>query len=249
VNQPPRADASATVSVVISPNGSNTVVTLDGSRSSDPEGAPLRYFWYHSGAAVPLATGVVAVVTLPVATNALMLVVDDGLDTNSQAFTVEVITAIQAIERLRNWVRAEAERPQPFVVTLSAAIASLRRDNPTAAVNQLQAFQNKVRAQVSSDDPALAAQWLQAAQQIIDALGGVVHGERGRFTAVKQVENGSVWLRFAATPGATHIIEASTNLMNWEKIGVALGCGDGVYEFSDPNTARRPVRFYRIVSP
>src|SRR5205085_4226458 len=43
VNQPPVADASATVPLVISGNGTNAETILDGSRSSDPEGDLLQY--------------------------------------------------------------------------------------------------------------------------------------------------------------------------------------------------------------
>jgi hypothetical protein len=58
--------------------------------------------------------------------------------------------------------------PKPLMATLSAALASIERGNFLAAANQLNAFQNKVRAQVA--DPALASQFIEAAQQVIDAL-------------------------------------------------------------------------------
>src|SRR5439155_14597163 len=73
VNRPPLADASATKPLVIAPLHCNPTVALDGSRSSDPDGDPLNCFWFQTGTASPIATGAVALVTLPVGTNWLTL--------------------------------------------------------------------------------------------------------------------------------------------------------------------------------
>jgi hypothetical protein len=53
---------------------------------------------------------------------------------------------------------------------LNAAYASFQRGSFGAGANQLQAFQNKVAAQLGQLDPALAEQLIEAAQQIIDAV-------------------------------------------------------------------------------
>ena len=76
--------------------------------------------------------------------------------------------------------------------------------------------------------------------------GGRPHG---RFTAVKHQPNGRVQLQFSAEPGRVYIVEASTNLVDWEKIGVAMDQGDGTFTFEDANAAQFPNRFYRLVSP
>ncbi len=68
-------------------------------------------------------------------------------------------------------------------------------------------------------------------------------------TAAKRQPNGRVQLHFTAQPEAVHLLEASTNLVNWEVIGVAREQGDGSFEFEDTNAARLPHRFYRILSP
>lgn len=250
VNLPPHADASATVPLVISSNSINARVVLDGSRSSDPDGDPLNYFWYLAGDPNVIATGVVAVVTLPVGVNALQLVVDDGMATDRQAFTVEVITIVEALDRLRTKVSAEVAKPQPLLATLSAAIASVERASLTSAINQLHAFQNQVRAQVAPEDPALAEQLIQAAQKIIDLLGGRGHA-RGQFTRVERLDHGNVRMELTVQSTARHIIEASTNLVDWQPIGVAVERADGMFEFTDPKGAGLPTRFYRIrsVSP
>jgi hypothetical protein len=248
VNLPPLADASATVPLVISANSIDAQVVLDGSRSSDPDVDALYYLWYQAGALDPIATGMVAVVTLPVGTNALELAVDDGLATNRQAFTVEVITIVEALERLRAKVRAEVANPQPLVATLSAAVASVERCNLISAINQLQAFQNQVRAQVAPYDPALAQQLIRAAQEIIDLLDGGRRRPHRQFTRVERLDQGKVRIELAVESTARHVIEASTNLVDWELIGVASERIDGMFEFADPGAAGVPARFYRIRS-
>ena len=56
-------------------------------------------------------------------------------------------------------------------------------------------------------------------------------------------------LHFNAKRGPAYLIEVSTNLVDWEKIGVAADDGNGSFEFEDANAVRTPARFYRIVSP
>jgi len=45
---------------------------------------------------------------------------------------------------------------RPLIATAKAALASLDEGNMHAGISQLQAFQNKIRAQVAPTDPALA---------------------------------------------------------------------------------------------
>ena len=140
-----------------------------------------------------------------------------------------------------------------LVATLYAALHSIEQGNPVAAVNQLQAFQNKVRAQVGRRDPALAESFIQMAQEIIEALSGGQTNPGGRphggFTATRHQSNGHFQLQFSAERGAVYLLEASTNLVDLEKIGIAVDHGDGTFSFEDPDAARFPNRFYRIVSP
>jgi hypothetical protein len=250
-NHPPVADASATVPWLIVPAGCPPTVVLDGSRSSDPDGDSLQYRWFKAGETNPIATGAVAEVTLPLGIHAITLVVDDGRATASQTFGVELISPAQAVERLIALVNARARRPQPLLATLSAALAALERGNVTPALNQLEAFQNKVQAQVAPDDPVLAGQLIQAAQDLLDALGRDCASTKpaGRIGRLNHHSDGRVTMAFSAPDGQVYAVEASTNLVDWERIGVAVQTGPGVFEFEDPAAARLPARFYRLVIP
>jgi hypothetical protein len=255
-NHPPVSDASATKPVVISADGTNATVVLDGTRSSDPDGDLLEYLWFSTLNSQPstlLASGAVAVVVLPVGTHSLLLVVSDGLLAATNALTLEVITTVEAVERLATAVEAQVPRARPLLASLEAAIASIARNNTVSAINQLLAFQNKVRAQVMRRDAALAASLIQAAQEIIDALssGATNPGGRphGRFTSVTRHSNGRVQMQMSAEPGRLCIVEVSTNLMHWEPLGLAVDHGNGSFSFEDPAAVRRPNRFYRLVSP
>jgi len=54
------------------------------------------------------------------------------------------------------------------LANLNAARASFESKKFVAGINQLHAFQNKVRAQLGRSDSALAGQLTEAAQKIID---------------------------------------------------------------------------------
>jgi hypothetical protein len=249
-NHAPTADAGATMLQVISANHHHATVVLDGSRSSDPDGDPLQLAWFKAGATSPIATGAVVAVTVPLGQHPITMVVDDGLATNSQPLTVEVITTSQALECLRALVEDRAPKPKPLLATLSAALAAIDRSNPTAAFNQLQAFQNQVKAQVAPIDPVLAELFLLKLQEVMEILGGETraHG-RGHFTKIERQSNGRVRLQFSSPATVVCIIEASTNLVDWEAVGSARCDANGDSGFEDVNSVKLPYRYYRIVQP
>jgi hypothetical protein len=147
----------------------------------------------------------------------------------------------------------DVSRSAPLRAALAAAIASIDRSNPTAAINQLQAFQNQVRAQVAPLDAALADTFILDAQQAIDALSGGNTNPgghaQGRFTSLTRQPSGPIRLQFSGEPGRRYIIEASANLSDWEMIGVAAGEADGSFAFEDARSASFPSRFYRVLAP
>jgi hypothetical protein len=75
-----------------------------------------------------------------------------------------------AVEQLAAAVGSLCPRPQPLQATLDAALASINRNNLTAAVNQLHAFEDKVQARVAPSNAPLAQALVQTAQEIIAAL-------------------------------------------------------------------------------
>ena len=93
----------------------------------------------------------------------------------------------------------------------------------------------------------LAQTFIQAAQQVIDALEGGGSGEvAAKLHSVKHQSDGKLQFKLSGTAGRAQIVEASTNLLDWEIIGVAVERGNGLYEFQDPSALKFPGRFYRI---
>ncbi len=250
VNQAPVADASATRTLVLSPNNTNALVLLDGSRSFDSDGDPLDYKWFFPGTNQLLATGVVALVELPLGTNAISLIVSDGMAISMTGIGVEVLTSAQAVARLVGIINSDISRSQPLVATLNAAIASIDRSNPAAAFNQLKAFQEKIHVQVEPLNPGLAAALIQTSQLVIDNLKEELAGRNGtrqmRLEHLSRTAEGRVRLQFTGPPGFIYAIEGSTNMMSWETLGAAVLHAGGTFEFEDPQASKLAARFYRI---
>jgi hypothetical protein len=157
--------------VVIAPNNTNATVVLDGSLSTDVENDVLHYSWLE-GTNI-LATGVLATNVLEVGTHTITLAVSDGLETGTNTLVVEVITPGQSVGILISMVNEAhllRKNQRPLVAALKAAANSFEEGKLHSGTKQLNAFQNKVRAQVAPLDQALADSLISAAQVIIDAL-------------------------------------------------------------------------------
>src|ERR1043165_10127981 len=80
-------------------------------------------------------------------------------------------------------------------------------------------------------EPARPSTYIQAALQAIDTLSGgnTNPGDhpQARFTSLARQLSGSARAHFSGEPARRYIIEASTNLTDWEMIGVGAGEGGG----------------------
>jgi hypothetical protein len=178
------------------------------------------------------------------------LVVSDGFAASTNIIVINVVTPSQAIRRLLALLNnSSLQHSQPLLATLNAALASIIRGNNVSAANQLGAFKNQVRAQVAPLDATLANALIQAAQQVIDGFADGTHSAGTRVHLLPHQRDGKLQLSFTGLAGRVHLVQASTNLVDWEMIGVAVDHGDGFFDFEDPNPARFPHRFYRLVSP
>ncbi len=62
-------------------------------------------------------------------------------------------------------------------------------------------------------------------------------------------ESGGTRVVFSALPGFSYRIEAGTNLVNWESMGIRTPSTNGLIDFLDGGAAAFPVRYYRTVEP
>jgi len=60
--------------------------------------------------------------------------------------------------------------------------------------------------------------------------------------------NGQSHLEFSGDEAKTYGVEASTNLVNWERIGVADPTGSGTFDFQDEQSDELPARYYRVIT-
>jgi len=125
------------------------------------------------------STNAVATRELSLGTHEITLALDDTfpLGTSSTNVTVEVITASDAVTILVGLVQdstLSAEANSLCLASLAAAAAAFDRGNVNAGDNQLQALQNKLRAQVMPFNATLAGELIRATQEIIDGTAGRV---------------------------------------------------------------------------
>ncbi|HXG47523.1 MAG TPA: immunoglobulin domain-containing protein [Methylomirabilota bacterium] len=169
--------SGAPTNVIISPNGIDALVVLDGSLSSDPDGQPLSFAWLADldgdSTAETLGGGVRLTNVFELGEYEVGLVADDGSATSSALATLEIITACEAVETV---ILKVGEAPvtrkckRPLVSTLKAACASFEMGDYFSGVNQLRAFSLKVRTEMLGQDPVAALDAMRCTQAIINAL-------------------------------------------------------------------------------
>jgi hypothetical protein len=161
--------------IIIAGRSPEATLILDGSSSSDLDGDRLNFDWYEGQeilGSAPILTNDYAL-----GAHAVVLQVSDGTATSETSLDFEVLTPDQSVERLTRFVRSSSVAPRarrPLLAVLEAAAASFQRGHPLPALNELRAFQSKVRAQVAPASPACAQQLIDIAQQIIRAVADSV---------------------------------------------------------------------------
>jgi hypothetical protein len=101
------------------------------------------------------------------------MTVSDGRDRCQQSLDVCVIAPEEAVELcilLVESTNVERRNKRPLLVSLKAAKAAFTRDGLIPAVQMLKAFEHKVHAQIEPQNPAEAAAFVQAVENILDAL-------------------------------------------------------------------------------
>jgi hypothetical protein len=247
VNDAPVADASATpLRSLTALNNLNATAVLDGSRSTDIDNDPLRFRWTEG--AVSIATGMVAQVTLPIGSHNIVLNVSDGLASSTDGVTINVVAAANSAQPIIDLLRS-AQLPsgqvRPLLASLQAANAAFARGQVKTAVNELRAFQNKVRAQLGRSNPSLALELIKLAQTIIDAA--LDPAPQPRLSIKSHGHSSGVTISFSGGAGQAYVIEASYDMAHWEKVGTASHLGGGEFEFKDDRSiTNKHVRFYRV---
>ncbi|MEY2408974.1 MAG: hypothetical protein QOF48_1644, partial [Verrucomicrobiota bacterium] len=159
--------------LIVSGNNSNACIILDARNSSDIECDPLTYAWFLDGAPVPFSTAALTTNCFEVGMHHITLAARDGQCDGTAQVTIEIISGCEAIEALiddKNTSSLTRKNKRPFLASLKAACASFERGSFGSGVNQLEAFINKVRAQVSRDNPVEAARFTAEAHAFIDAI-------------------------------------------------------------------------------
>jgi hypothetical protein len=159
----------------LSLNGSNACLILLGS-GADSDGDLLHFTWTWdttNTAAAPRVTN-----CFDLGCHTATLTVSDGQANCSSMLQFCVITSREAVEHCMALVdhsNFDLKTKRPLSASLEAACASFDRGNLTSGLNQLEAFQNKVRAQIAPRWPADAEAILNCAQRLIDAIGCTSH--------------------------------------------------------------------------
>jgi len=160
--------------LVIACDGSGANVTLDARGSTDPDGDPLSYAWFAGGSQTPFSTADVVTTPADVGVFSVTLRVSDAQSSANATVTFEVVTPAEAAAQLSLLLEsADLSRKNkgPLQSSIAAAINSLEHGKIKTGINQLEAFENKVQAQLGSDHPGLAASLTAATEALIEALG------------------------------------------------------------------------------
>jgi len=144
-------------------------VIFDGSLTTSTEPTPLYYAWFLDGETNDIATSVIATNLLNVGSHTVYLEVTSGHAKARSSLEVQVITPEMAVDDLIHLIATSLSYSdsKPLVDSLAPVRESFSRDGAKTAVNQLNAFRNKVRAQIAPWNPTLADEFAFVTEEII----------------------------------------------------------------------------------
>jgi len=248
------ADASNPF-VVVSNRAGGSIVTLGSA--TDHEADSIQYTWLLDG--LPAGFGPVATNHLTVGCHTLGLTVSDGALSSSSELQLCAMTPAERIQQCKQLVEASSlprQTKTPLLASLDASSASFDRGSFTPGVNQLEAFQNKVRAQVERNNPAMAYVLIQAAQQIIDALNCPTATFSIPVVVSRNISGGPLTiervrgdLRACWTdPANEYVLESTDDLSSarWQTVNQGISSIGGGKIFSISNSIDVTHRFFRL---
>jgi hypothetical protein len=166
--------------VLISCNWWNACLIADGwSSHTVPPGGDLTYLWFADQDPVPFGAGPVVTNCLEVGEHTIVLVVtDENNQTGTTSKTIEVVTAPLAIDLLIEQIDTAHKRglvltrklKRELTATLRVALGHAGREEIRATQKALDAFEKKVRANVSEIGEETAQAWIRWSQAVSEGM-------------------------------------------------------------------------------
>jgi hypothetical protein len=173
--------------VLISCNWWNACMVANGLASTDPENAPLTYQWFLEPGATAIGSGPIITNCLEVGEHTIVLVVTDpGQLTGTTNLTIEVVTAPLAIEVLIEQINESHKSgyvlsrkiKRELTETLRVALGFAGQEKLRETLKALDAFEKKVRAQVSPAYPELAIAWIRYSHLVSQGMESCIKPPR-----------------------------------------------------------------------
>lgn len=176
----------------------------------------------------------------------------DALSSGKSAYATERLTGQfphyspnHALADLIGTVGESGARTKGALLTfLTAAFVSINESDTDDALRELRLFQSMVKSARLS--PGLTTQLNDQAQRVIDVIRQSPYVGRLRLQA--DGANGKLHLKFDGSRNRTYAVLASSDLVNWVQIGLAVPAANGRYEFEQPYSSESPYRYFRVVS-
>ena len=153
--------------MVIDPLHTGVVVCLSGGACSDPERDRLSYEWSLNGEVIGTSASISRTFTL--GSHVVTLRVSDGTKAASTSTIVDVITPVEAVERLIALVEASdlPARPKQRIIAILEDTLTIIPHDLRRADTRLERAQRKIQAALQREYPAAAELVNRALEQII----------------------------------------------------------------------------------